>query len=381
MSRAVVVRTGLAILALALVAPTPLSNKYPFDYTWYWAINWDHGFVRRGLSGEIAQRVSPHDLASAAQSLTALSAAAGGLVFLTVGVWLVTRLDPVSVGVGLTLTIAPVGVWMQWTDPRPESFGYLGFVPLALALFASGWVRDLLATSSGLLVGVVALMSENVLFAIVPWMVVLVLALTDEARRAEGVRLLAFLLPLPVAAGALLVVSGRANAAQVAALQHSAASVSPAAPGYVHFVGDSYSASVVYVVHHHLLLSAAGLGTTAVAVAVAAGAAGLAGCLDVVRRITWDRWLRLACLLPLLALVIEMFGGVDWPRWLGQQASGAVLVVGLFCLLRPERHPARWDALRFASVSVGICVLIAIPPVPYLLLDHNVVSYWFSRVT
>lgn len=168
MSRATVaVRASLGALVFVVLAPIPLGNYYPVDYTWYWAITWDHGFVRRGLCGEIAQRLSG-DLAHNVQVMTCIAAVVGGATLLAIGLLLVTRGDPSGVGLGLALMLSPVGVSMMWRDPRPELLGYPALPLLALAATLSGTGRKACAASAGALIAIVTLMSENVVLAVVP---------------------------------------------------------------------------------------------------------------------------------------------------------------------------------------------------------------------
>lgn len=380
MSRAVVVRGALATLALVLFAPIPLSSAYPLDNTWYWAISWDHGFVRRGLCGELAQLVAPGDLVSGAQTLSQVAAFVAGLVFLVVGLLLVVRGSPASVGLGLALALSPVGMDMMWTDPRPELYGYPALAIVTLALRLEGRSRDALVLSAGSLLAVVTLMSENVLLAIVPWAIVLVLAGTADESRRLRVRSLALLLGLPALTGLVVVVAGRATQAQVAALSKDAYPLPNHATGFMDFVGQSFPESVRYVGDSGLAFRFESALSTVVALVVVAAAVAVAGGAHEVRRIPGSRLLIWACLLPLLALVLQAAGGIDWPRWLGQQGGGALLTLGLWSLLRPEPGPPSWSRRWVAGVVIGTLVLVLMPPVPELLVRHDLVGYWFSRV-
>jgi hypothetical protein len=254
-------------------------------------------------------------------------------------------------------------------------------IPLAAALASRGLTRDVLTVGAGALLAVVALMSENVVFAVGPWAALLVLASTDADRRSEASRILALLAPLPLLAAAVVVLFGRADSEQVAALRVGARGFSQNAAHHMHFIGDSYRANVHFVVTHHLRLSFETLGTTLVAVAIASVAAGAVGYWHVLRREPWDRWIVCASVLPVLAFLLEAIAGVDWPRWVGQQAGGAILAVALFLLLRPEPVPPRWNAARIAVLVPALLVMMAIPQVPYTMTKHHVVDYWYSRVT
>jgi hypothetical protein len=380
MSRAVVVRGALATLVLALFAPIPLSSVYPLDNTWYWAISWDHGFVRRGLCGELAQLVAPGDLVGGAQALSQAAAFVGGLVFLVVGLLLVVRGSPASVGLGLAVVLSPVGVGMMWTDPRPELFGYPALAIVAVGLRLGGRSRDVLVLLAGLLLAVVTLMSENVLLAIAPWAILLVLAGTADEHRARRVRLLAILLGLPVLTGLVVAVAGRASPAQVAALSRDAYPLPNHATGFMDFVGQSFLDSVRYVGDSGLGFRFQSALSTLVALVVVTAAVAVAGGAHEVRRLPRSRLLAWACLLPVIALVLQAAGGIDWPRWLGQQGGGALLTLGLWSLLRPEPGSPAWSRRWVAGVAVGTLVLVLMPSVPELLVRHDLVGYWFSRI-
>jgi hypothetical protein len=380
MSRAVVMRGALATLVLVLFAPIPLSSVYPVDNTWYWAISWDHGFVRRGLCGELAQLVAPGDLVSGALTMSQAAAFVAGLVVLAVGLRLVVRGTPASVGLGLAVALSPVGVGMMWTDPRPELFGYPALAFVAGALRLGGRSRDALVLLAGLLLAVVTLMSENVLLAIVPWAILLVLVGTAEEAARPRVRMLAVLLGLPVLTGLVVVAAGRASPAQVAALSRDAYPLPNHATGFMDFVGQDFLASVRYVGDSGLAFRFQSAASTAVALVVVAVAVAIAGGVHEVRRLPRSRLLAWAFLLPVVALVLQAAGGIDWPRWLGQQGGGALLTLGLWSLVRPEPEPPPWSRRWVAGVAVGTLVLVLMPSVPDLLLRHDLVGYWFSRV-
>ncbi len=375
-ARAVVVRYSVAALAFLLLAPIPLSNYYPVDNTWYWAISWDHGFVRRGLCGEVAQRL-PGDLADATQLLTCVTAAVAGAVLLAIGLLLVTRGDPAGVGLGLAVLVSPVGVPMMWSDPRPEMLGYPSLPLLAMAARSSGAGRRAWAVAAGALVAIVTLMSENVLLAIVPWAVVLLAVLTTGEARRQRLDLLGWFAALPCATGLLVLLAGRADDAQVAALAATAARLPGDGSAFMLFLAQSASESVAYVVHSGLTWRVESLASTAVALAIAGAAVAMAGGARQVRQVPRDDLVGAALALPVLAFALQVLGGIDWPRWLGQQAAGALIVVALVAL----RHPVRdaWTSRRVTHVAAATVVLALIPAVPDLFVHGHLVSYWFSR--
>jgi hypothetical protein len=120
--------------------------------------------------------------------------------------------------------------------------------------------------------------------------------------------------------------------------------------------------------------------STLVALVVVTAAVAVAGGAHEVRRLPRSRLLAWACLLPVIALVLQAAGGIDWPRWLGQQGGGALLTLGLWSLLRSEPGSPAWSRRWVAGVAVGTLVLVLMPSVPELLVRHDLVGYWFSRV-
>jgi hypothetical protein len=372
----VLARGSATALAFLLLAPIPLGNYYPIDHTWYWAISWDHGFVRRGLCGEIAQRLSG-SLADATQLLTCITAAVGGAVLLAIGVLLVRRGDPSGVGLGLSTILSPVGVPMMWGDPRPEMLGYPALPMLAIAARSSGATRRAWAVTAGALIATVSLMSENVLLAVVPWAVVLLAVLTTAQTRAKRLDLLCWFAVPPFASGLLVLLAGRADDAQVAALADTAARLPGDGSDFMLFLTQSFPQSVDYVAHSGLTWRFESLASTTVALVVAGATVAMAGGAREVQHMPRDHVVIAALALPVLAFVLQVVGGIDWPRWLGQQAAGALVLIALVVLVGPAC--STWTKQRIAAVVAATLVLAMIPAVPDLFVHGHLVDYWFSR--
>lgn len=365
---------------MALIAPIPLFQTYVGELTWYWAINWDHGFVRRGLCGELLQLLTSGSLASGAQAMTGVSACLGGLVLLATGLLLLGRGDPSSVGVGLALVVSPVGMLMAWSDPRPELFGLLALPGITVAMGRSPRVGKALLLGISLWLGVVTLMTEDVLFAVVPWGVILIAALTSGQPTQQRLREIAILVLVPATAATAVVVFGRADPAQVAALQRHASALSETAVPRMLFVGQGLGDNVRVVLSSGIGYRALTMGVTALVLVVVGLALSLSGVHHEVRRLPDDRLFRLSLLLPLLALLVETATGIDWPRWLGQLGSGALLTLALIMLDRPPAATLPWTPRRLMAVAAGTTVLFLIPTVPYLLPRGELISYWLGRL-
>lgn len=378
-------RAAVVVGATALLAPVPLLGRYSSDLTWYWAINWDSGFVRRGLCGELAQAVQRGgDLESAAQLMTGVSASAATVTLTVVAVLRLWRGDPVSVVLGVALLIGPLGVVLVCLDPRPE---YLGFPAVLLAMAAChSWARGHRRAavcwlwSAGLLIGVVTLASENVLFAVLPWCLVLLTATTVGAPTVERARAIAVLTGPSAVSAVAVVLGGRADASQVAALEVSASRLDGQPEAFMRFVGQDVGESLRMVAHADVprmvtTMLVAWLIVALVAVLLLACGVGR-------RRATLpvDAPLRIALCLPMAALAFQTATGIDWSRWVGQLGCGALLTLTGWGVLVPDRDPVRWSVRRTGALVLCTCVLLVVPAVPYGITKGNLAEFATSRI-
>ncbi|HEX5089194.1 MAG TPA: hypothetical protein VFV89_15405 [Nocardioides sp.] len=378
-------RALVVAAAALLLAVIPLQRDYGPDLEWYWSISWDHGFVRRGLCGELAGLLPVADLETAARLMTGLSAAVAATTVAVVAVLRIWHGDPVSVALGASLIVGPVGYAMVVSDPRPE---YLGF-PAVLCVMAAchawsagrrGPARCWLGLA-GALMGAVTLASENVLFAVLPWCVVLLTATTVAAPLGVRVRLLVGMLAMPTAAAAAVVVGGRADARQLAALREDAGGLDGSPDRLMRYLGQDLGDSVRTVVH-------AGIGfrlfTMLVAVGIVAVLAGLLLACGAGRewlRLPADRLLRFSLCLPVAALLFQTATGLDWPRWVGQLGSGALLTLTSWGVLVPDPDPAPWSVGRIGRIALFSCLLVLVPAVPFSILHGGVTAFVTSRVS
>jgi hypothetical protein len=383
-AHAAAVRALLVVPVAALLAWVPLHKHYTSDLTWYWAISWDHGFVRRGLCGELAGLLPTSDLELAAQLMTGLTASVAIATVVTVALLRLLRGDPVSVVLGGGLVLGPVGPVMLWFDPRPEYLGFPALLFVMAACHARAHGRPVasgcwLALASALL-GVVTLASETVLFAVVPWCVVLLAAATAGAPVSERLRLLAGLVFIPGCAALAVLVAGRADAAQLAALGARADQLDGKPSGFMLFIGQDVTQSVRMVFGPGIGFR---LGTMLVAAAIVALLVVLLVVCGAGRewsRVPADRLLRLSLCMPVAALVFETATGIDWPRWVGQLGCGGLLTLTAWGFLVPDRDPLPWSVPRLGRMAVCLCLLLLVPEVPYGLVQGTVTEFVASRV-
>jgi hypothetical protein len=367
-----------------LLAWVPLQRHYSSDLTWYWAIDWDRGFVRRGLCGELAELVPGRDLEAAAQLMTGLSASVATATIAVVAVLRLLRGDPVSVALGLSLVVGPVGFVMVYADPRPE---YLGFPVLLLVMAACHARRAGHAVAArcwlGLasaLVAVVTLASENVLFAVLPWCVVLLAATTVAAPLADRLRLVGGFVALPACAAAVVVAGGRADRSQVSALEENAERLDGRPGQLMQFVGQDLGQSVRMVLHFDVGFRVSTMLLAWAIVLVVALVLVACGARREWSRLPADGLLRLSFCLPVAGLLFQTATGFDWPRWVGQLGCGALLTLAAWGLLVPDPNPLRWSLGRTGRVALSCLLLVLVPAVPFTIPHGAVTEFVTSRI-
>jgi hypothetical protein len=370
--------------ATLLLAWLPLQRHYSSDLTWYWAIDWDRGFVRRGLCGELAELVPVRDLESAAQLMTGLSASVATATIAVVAVLRLLRGDPVSVALGLSLIVGPVGFVMVYLDPRPEYLGFPALLLVMAACRARNVGHDVAARCwlglAAVLVALVTLASENVLFAVLPWGVVLLAATSVGAPRAERMRLVVGFAALPACAAAAVVAGGRADPAQLAALRANADRLDGRPEQLMQFVGQDLAESMRMVLRYDVGFRVWTLLLVWAVVVLLALVLLVCGARREWARLPADPLVRVSLCLPVAALLFQTATGFDWPRWTGQLGCGALVALTGWGLLVPDPDPVRWSFGRTSRVALGCLVLVLVPAVPFNIPHGEVSDFVTSRV-
>jgi hypothetical protein len=288
------------------------------------------------------------------------------------------------VALGLSLIVGPVGFVVVYLDPRPE---YLGFPALLLVMTACGARRvghDVAARCclglAAVLVALVTLASENVLFAVLPWCVVLLAATSVGASRAERVRLVAGFAALPACAAAAVVAGGRADPAQLAALRANADRLDGRPDQLMQFVGQNLAESMRMVLRYDIGFRVWTLLLVWAVVVLLALVLLVCGARREWARLPADPLVRLSLCLPVAALLFQTATGFDWPRWTGQLGCGALLTLTGWGLLVPDPDPVRWSFGRTSGVALGFLVLVLVPAVPFNIPHGAVSDFVSSRV-
>jgi hypothetical protein len=357
-------RRGFAVV-LALVigfecAQSMMALIKPSDFEKsYWLVNYDFGFVRRGLGGEVLQLLGGGEVSTplilAAIWSTALLpvAALAGLVIL-----LVRRGTTASIAVAALIVCSPWTFEALWRYHRPDQYGLVAMIVVGLVIVATSRGRTprlVWLALIGLAMGVLVFVHEA---SMVLWGVgaLVLVALAHEPARWRMWAAVVLLSPAMVASVVVLA-AGRAEPSVVDRLMSQPAS--QAYPAVVEhgevlvYLDDTLADSVRRVadiaVKQQALMAAWILATVVIHAAwlIASRISG--------RRVDWLTGAALAGMA--LAGIFVFATGVDWIRW-GCSLGTIALVIIAFHLLSLQPGIGRtqvWTGqLELWMVAVGV---------------------------
>lgn len=343
-------RAAVRVSTLALLVWQLLQGWRPgasqFELS-YWLVTYEHGFVRRGLGGELL-RLVPGPVSSelvhgAALAVSVLSALALVAVIIT----LLWRGDPPALWLALLLAASPFTVEVALNKHRPDQ---LGLVVLAALALAGGYRWVQLAAS--LLLGVFVLVHEG---ALVSYGLFALPLLVRKSDVRVWTRAAAFYVPSALATG-LVLLRGRATPAQVDALLQAPAATAilerPTDTDYsvLPYLGDSMRDSVAVVasfpVEKAVLMVLWG------ALLAAAHAAWIQRA-DITASGPWIAWLP-----ALAAFAFLHLTAVDWQRWMAAAFTSLLVVAAALLPHAPDTDagPGRPAPIRVRIVWLGIAV-------------------------
>lgn len=388
---------GAAVAAWAAVVLWCAIRIVPLDVYWmsYYAADYAHGFVRRGLAGELVELVPGHYFA-ATLGLRWLSSAIYlcGLATVAAVVLLSGRRSERRLMVAMVIPLLPFGIPFAAFSARPDLFGAaaLALFSSALALTRSRAVATGSCAGYGAAIAALTLMHEAIglQFALGAVLAIVVLGGAPGTERRAG--LLLAVLP-GVLSTAVVAAFGRHDiAAQLcAAVPHHlmpnpfATVTSPET--LLHYVIDGRSSQTDYhdwvcrnvmpnydngigdavraVGHIGIIGLTASLLFGAVALAATVwGISGLSGVPPGVFVAALRG--RAAWVAAGLLLVVPVFlTGYDWTRWLTIVAFDVAIVFILFAARRPEieREPTPKTLRLFIVLVIGFA-LIPVGSVP-----------------
>ncbi|ORA20385.1 hypothetical protein [Mycobacterium arosiense] len=388
---------GAAIAAWSAVVLWLAIDVVPLDVYWmsYYTADYSHGFVRRGLAGELVHSVPGHYFAaslglrwlSTATYLCGLAAVAGVVLFCG-------RRSERRLMTAMAIPLLPFGIPFAAFSGRPDLFGgaALALFSSALAVTRSRAIASGCCATYGAAIAVLTLMHEAIglQFALGAVLAIIVLggALGTAQRRGALVAVTPGVIAVAVVAGL-----GRHDIASqlCASVPHRlmpnpfATVTSPQTllrfvidgqspqtdyhdwvcrnvlPNYDHRIGDA-----VRAVNHigtlgltiSLLFGAAALAMTLCGLSKVSGVPLRAFAQALQGRMNW--------VIAGLGLVIPVFlTGYDWTRWLTIVGFDVATVFILFAARRPEIGQAMTPkTLRLCVVLFIAFALIPVGAVP-----------------
>lgn len=380
--------------ALALAIAYQVIQR--FTYTGYgmseygrslWYVTYQHGFVRRGLAGEVLRTlvggrptIATIDLV---QNVVAVATVAAMVALVVV---LARRRTVVAYVAAGALVVAPFAFDSVGGQRRPDLLAFLLLAAVGLWAGTRAAIPTRVALVAGALLAVCALASEVAPLIVAPWLVLVVVAAT-RARNGPGapIALPVALCVGPSAAVLLaLVVHGPPTALQVFELEQAAPDIIEGKGSVFVYLGDTVGTSLDRVVDgmHPGLSIVVGLALVALLGVAFRGASPYVRSLG--------RWLlprraeRTAWTVVTAGLTVVVFSlGFDWLRWITVIAFAALVAfAGIVAIDGRARHPSpahdAWHRRlpEHATVSGrGILAaavatyLLVMPPLPNFVSD------------
>ncbi|HEY3670247.1 MAG TPA: hypothetical protein VGN51_04880 [Acidimicrobiia bacterium] len=383
-------------LRLALTFAIAYQVIQRFTYTGYgmseygrslWYVTYEHGFVRRGLAGEVLRTIvggrptiATVDLV---QNVVAV-ATVGAMVALVVV--LARRRTIVAYAAAGALVVAPFAFDSIGGQRRPDLLAFLLLALVGLWAGTRAVVPTRMALVAGALLAVCTLASEVAPLIVAPWLVLVVIAAT-RARSGPTARIAIptalCIGPSVLVVGALML-HGPPSAQQVFDLELAAPNIIEGHGSVFEYLGDTFGSSFQRVIErsHPELSILVGLALVAVLVAVFRGP--LPYVTSLVRWLLPRRVARVAWVVATASLTTALFAlGFDWLRWITVIAFAALLALaGVVAIDGRARHPSpardEWHRAVPDHVTVsgpGIVAaavatyLVVLPPLPNFVSD------------
>jgi len=343
-----------SLLAFQLASAASLrASLFPFIRS-YWVISYDHGFVRRGLTGSLLQLVAgpPTTVSIEIAAFTVAAFAIAALVVLIE--LLIRRRSSAAAGLAVLLACSPFTAEYLAFQRRPDLLAVPVLVGFGIAMVRAPGRRRAWCVAAGLAFAVLALAHEAVVLQTVPWAVLLTVVLTAERRTdarsdiREEVRDLAWLSVPPAVVFLIVGRYGLPGPARVAEIRADAARFRWA-PGttMLDVLGDSVRDSFarVLALPHGSLLATVVLG--ALLVAVHAQWLSKSTHVSVVRAALTarPRLLGVGSAVAVAVGGLVMFAtGIDWLRWIAGSALLWLLVSAIVLLARDDPDRTESDS-------------------------------------
>lgn len=358
---------ALAVVAWQLFAADRKPSTFLVSY---WYVTWDHGFIRRGLLGEVNQFFFGEAVLEGATFLSRVVAGLSVAVLVLVALLLLRRGTPLAVGLGWLLVVSPFTVRGLWNFARPDQLG----VPFLLLVALVWWLpvrRKVIPLAVlGLGFAVAVLAHEAIVLMYAPWILVLIVHFSAGARWQVLVARAAAFFAVPAVFTLAVLTRGRATDKQVKLLKADAEPTLPKGNDMLNYIGDTSKDSVAMVLR---------FGTANMLAMIGMGLALWALHLLILRLVPGTRFVPpRPVAVVLIGAVLPAFGlqsvlAIDWQRWFALWMAMGLLSYGIAVLgsrwgptsgrdIQPAAEPDRWP--RHVLVAfVACCVLLTLIPI------------------
>ncbi len=388
-------RLELALrLALAFAIAYQVIQR--FTYTGYgmseygrslWYVTYEHGFVRRGLAGEVLRTIvggrptiATVDLV---QNVVAVATVAAMVALVVV---LARRRTIVAYAAAGALVVAPFAFDSVGGQRRPDLLAFLLLTLVGLWVGTRAVAPTRVALVAGALLAVCTLASEVAPLVVAPWLVLVVIAAT-RARHGAAARIaIPTLLCVGPSATVLvaLTLHGPPSAQQVFDLERTAPNIIEGHGSVFEYLGDTFGSSFQRVIERSNPELSIVVGIALVALLVAVFRGPLPYVTSLSRWLLPRRVERVAWLAATVALSTALFAlGFDWLRWITVIAFAALLALAAIVAIDGRaRHPSpareQWHRVVPEHVAVsgpGVLAaavatyLLVLPPLPNFVSD------------
>jgi hypothetical protein len=365
-------------LVYALIAVQCASSiwRLPTQFVQsYWLVNYDAGFVRRGMSGAALKLFSNPPSITAINVATAVVAATSFIAALAVIEALLRLRSATGIYMALLLAASPFLFDQLLYHRRPDQAGLAVLVILGFVLKFGGSFRAAGLATSGVMFGFVALMHEGAFLYYGTFGIVLTLVLTEPSKRIASILLVAF---PPTIAISAVVAFGSATPRQIFEYSANAPEeLQGATDHFMSYMSDSLRDSIHGVAEFSHLRQAVMLTVGLVLVTVSyAWLTRIVGVEFFNRLMHEPVHIRLFGLAILAAATIATFAtGKDWIRWFCTFGA-AWLIATAFLILNTKTDPQTKEPSISVHALFGAVYLAALSPLAEQLSVGAIVKYW-----
>ena len=345
----------------------------------YFLITYQHGFVRRGLAGEILHLLFGVPTQFELDALTDVMIGTVCIAFL----WLVERLIRHATRRSWTMAIlvaaSPFTFEFFPVNQRPDLLGVTLLIVVGMAVVRSRRLKDLTVVAISVGFGLLILVHEDAALVQFPWAVALVAISQGSWTPGRDTRKLLMLFGPPVAAGLAVSSFGIPNQAKVAALRADVARFPLQGRTNFTFLADSFHDALHLVSQMPASVKVDSLVVGGVLLLVQVTAVAV-----LVRPTIWSsfavgprRRVGVAVGIVILIATVLLFAtGKDWLRWVAECGSCWLVFESFGVLLSDGRD---WVEETPPSLSPWVLLiavyLVAVPPLPYDVLSGGVGHY------